>query len=309
MSRSKNKILFIGCLLMSVMFCRAQDNPLYNQYQYNGLAINPAFAGSREVLNMAVLYRTQWLDIPGSPSTFTFSGDFPLRNPQTAIGLLAVNDKVGIYRKTGVYGVYAYRVKMGKGKLSFGLQGGLDLIREDLSNITTIQPNDPMFESAELHRTWMPNVGAGAFYYAPGYFVGLSVPKLLHYTPVKADQYKGALSLYDVLLYGGVMIPVSNNAKLKPSALLRYGIDKTLLADINLNFVFLPEDRVEVGISYRSAKVWGAMAEIRVNPQICVGYAYDQGLGVANINAGSHEIFLRYELRYRVKAENPLYLK
>jgi type IX secretion system PorP/SprF family membrane protein len=291
------------------MFCRAQDNPLYNQYQYNGLAINPAFAGSREVMSMAVLYRMQWFNMDGAPNTFTFSGDFPLRNPQTAIGLLAVNDKVGIYRKTGVYGVYAYRIKMGKGKLSLGLQGGVDQIREDLSNMTTLQPNDPMFTNAALHRTWLPNVGVGAFYYSSKYFAGLSIPKLLHYVPTKADQYKGELSLCDVFLYGGLILSVSNNIKLKPSALLRYGIDKTVLADINFNVVFLPEDRVEVGVFYRSAKVWGAMAEIRVNPQICIGYAYDRGLGIANINSGSHEILLRYELRYRVKAVNPLYLK
>ncbi|GHT78064.1 membrane protein [Bacteroidia bacterium] len=291
------------------MFCRAQDNPLYNQYQYNGLAINPAFAGSREVLNMAVLYRTQRSGMPGAPATFTFSGDFPLRNPQTAIGLLAVNDKVGIYRQFGVYGAYAYRIKMGKGKLSLGLQGGVDQIREDLSSVTTLQPNDPMFENAELHRTWMPNAGVGAFYYAPRYFVGFSIPKLLHYAPAKADQYKGELRLYDVLLYGGVILQAGNNVKLKPSALLRYGLDKTALADINFNVIFLPEDRVEVGVFYRSAKVWGAMAEIRVNPQICVGYAYDQGFGIANFNSGAHEILLRYELRYRVKAVNPLYLK
>jgi type IX secretion system PorP/SprF family membrane protein len=260
-------------------------------------------------MNMAVLYRTQWLKMEGAPSTFTFAGDFPLRNPQMAFGLLAVSDHVGIFRKTGVYGVYAYRIIMAKGKLSLGLQGGVDQIREDLSHITTIQPDDPMFDNAELNRTWMPNVGAGAFYYSSRYFVGFSIPKLLHYSPTKADQYKGKLALYDALLYGGVTVPVSNHVKLKPSALLRYGLDQTMMFDVNFNAVFLPEDRIEVGISYRSTKVWSAMAEIRINPQICIGYAYDQGFDVANINSGSHEILLRYELRYRVKAVNPLYLK
>jgi type IX secretion system PorP/SprF family membrane protein len=307
MSFSRSKILLTGYLLMSAFFCGAQNSPLYDQYQYNGLAINPAFAGSREVMNIAALYRAQWLKTDGAPTTQTLAGDFPLRNPQLALGLLVINDKIGFLRNTGVHAVYAYRIKMGQGKLSLGLQGGFDQVREDFKEVKTLQSGDPMF-NPELHRLFMPNVGVGAYYYTGKYFVGLSVPQLFLYEPSGSDTYKGKLTAHNVMLYGGVIVKVNNFIKLKPSTLLRYN-PNNFMADVNLNAVFFPKDRVEVGISYRSTNVWGAMAEIRINPQLCIGYAYDHAMGTANITTGSHEIMLRYEFRFRVKAENPLYLQ
>ena len=145
---SKNsKILIILLLLLAGITCRAQYHPQYSQYMFNGLALNPAYAGSQEVLSLAALYRSsQWGNsIEGAPVTQTFSGDFPLRNPQLAFGLLVFNDKISIFRQTGAYLAYAFRVRAGKGKLSFGLQAGFDLQREDESDIHIIQRPDQLF--------------------------------------------------------------------------------------------------------------------------------------------------------------------
>ncbi|MDR1666971.1 MAG: type IX secretion system membrane protein PorP/SprF [Bacteroidales bacterium] len=307
MSFSGNKLLFICGLLLSTFFCKAQHNPLYDQYRYNGLAINPAFAGSREVMNVAVLYRMQWLKMESAPVTQTLAGDFPLYNPQLALGLLVVNDKTGVYGKTGIYGIYAFRIKTRKGKFSLGLQGGFDRMREDLTEIKTLQSGDPMFDAGQ-HRLFMPNIGIGSYYYSKTCFAGLSIPRLLLYVPVGADKYKGKLSLHDVMLYGGVNITVHPSFKIKPSTLIRYS-PHDIMIDVNCNAVFLPGERLEAGLSYRSTKVWGVTAGIRINPRIHIGYAYDHAFGIANIAGGSHEMLLRYEFRYRINAQNPLYLK
>jgi type IX secretion system PorP/SprF family membrane protein len=275
---------------------------------FTGLALNPAYAGSLEVLSLSALYRrSQWSGFERIPQTQTFAGDFPLRNPQLALGLLVVNDRVGIYRKTGIYGIYAYRVKAGKGKLSFGLQAGFDQLREDGTNIKTIQEGDPMFND-EIHKSFMPNVGAGIYYYTSKCFVGLSLPKLLAYSPHTADSYRGTLTMENAMLYGGGIIPTGNNFKIKPSVLLKY-IQKSVLYDLNCNFIMFPEDRLEVGVSYRNANTLVAMAEIRVNSQMCIGYAYDHAFSNLNAANSCHEVMLRYEFRFRVKAENPLFLR
>ncbi|HMG90036.1 MAG TPA: type IX secretion system membrane protein PorP/SprF, partial [Chryseolinea sp.] len=47
------KHLIPALLLVSVMAAqvtRAQENPLYSQYMFNGLVINPAYTGSQESL-------------------------------------------------------------------------------------------------------------------------------------------------------------------------------------------------------------------------------------------------------------------
>jgi hypothetical protein len=41
--------------------------PVYSQYLQNGLVINPAYAGTREVLSGFLSYRMQWMGTSGSP--------------------------------------------------------------------------------------------------------------------------------------------------------------------------------------------------------------------------------------------------
>jgi type IX secretion system PorP/SprF family membrane protein len=69
-------------LLVSILFASgnalAQQQPMYSQYMFNMLNINPAYAGSRGVSTMTALYRNQWVGIPGAPRTSSFSFDMPL---------------------------------------------------------------------------------------------------------------------------------------------------------------------------------------------------------------------------------------
>jgi type IX secretion system PorP/SprF family membrane protein len=273
---------------------------------FNGLALNPAYAGSQEVLNLAALYRTsQWGgSIEGAPVTQTFSGDFPLRNPQLAVGLLLFNDQISIFRQTGAYAAYAFRVQAGGGKLSFGLQAGFDLQHETGTDLRLVEENDPLF-SLQQQNTFMPNVGVGAYYYSRGWFVGLSLPQLLHYSPNTADSYKGRLTLSNTMLYGGVVMSTGGGFKIKPSTLLQY-MGNGILFDVNCSFLMLDE-RLELGVSYRSSSTLVGMAQFKMG-QFRVGYAYDHALGKPTALNTSHEIMLRCDLKYRVKAVNPLYV-
>jgi type IX secretion system PorP/SprF family membrane protein len=297
----------ILCLLAAGVTCRAQYHPQYSQYVFNGLALNPAYAGSEEVLSLSAFYRTsQWGNsVEGAPATQTFSGDFPLRNPQIALGLLVFNDQISIFRQTGAYAAYVFRVRAGEGKLSFGLQAGFDLQREDETGISIIQNPDPLF-SPEIHSTFMPNAGVGAYYYTSKYFAGLSLPRLLAYSPNTADSYKGKLTFSNTMLYGGVIIPAGRDFKIKPSTLLQYA-GKGILFDLNCSFLILRE-RLELGVSYRNSSTLVGMAQFRIN-QLRIGYAYDCALGKPSVINTSHEIMLRYDFKFRVKAVSPLYLK
>ena len=301
-----SKILIILCLL-AVAPCRAQYHPQYSQYMFNGLALNPAYAGSQEVLSLTTLYRSSQLgnSIPGAPATYTFSGDFPLRNPQLALGLLVFDDVISIYRQTGAYFAYAFRVRAGEGKLSFGLQAGFDLQREDGSRIDIFQKPDPLFDF-ERHNTFMPNVGVGAYYYTSNFFAGLSFPQFLAYSPNTANSYSGKLTFVNTMLYGGMIVPVNRDFKIKPSTLLQY-VGKGILFDLNCNFILL-KDRLDLGISYRNNTTLVVMTQFRINSQLCLGYAYDHAFGIPSVINTSHEIMLRYDLKIKVKAASPLYL-
>ena len=75
--------------------CSAQQDAQFTQYMYNTIGINPAYAGSRGVLSVFGLYRTQWIGLDGAPETSTFSVNTPLTNSNLGLGVSLVNDKIG----------------------------------------------------------------------------------------------------------------------------------------------------------------------------------------------------------------------
>jgi type IX secretion system PorP/SprF family membrane protein len=62
---------------------------------YNTININPAYAGSRDVLSVFGLHRNQWLGLNGAPTTNTFAIHSPLRNENLGLGLSLMNDRIG----------------------------------------------------------------------------------------------------------------------------------------------------------------------------------------------------------------------
>ena len=45
-----------------------QLQPLLDQYSLNGMAINPAYSGSKEALSVGLSVRNQWVGFEGSPA-------------------------------------------------------------------------------------------------------------------------------------------------------------------------------------------------------------------------------------------------
>ena len=129
MKKHKIYIILSFLLLASFFQAQAQQDALYSQYMFNTMAINPAYAGSRNVTSATALYRSQWVGIAGAPETATFSIDAPINNKRGGIGFQAYSDKVGIIKNNGAALSYAYRIRMDKATLSFGMQGGIKQYR------------------------------------------------------------------------------------------------------------------------------------------------------------------------------------
>jgi len=45
----------------------SQYDPMFTNYMWNEMFINPAYAGSREEASLVVLHRQQWVGIDGAP--------------------------------------------------------------------------------------------------------------------------------------------------------------------------------------------------------------------------------------------------
>ena len=302
---SRDKIILIICLLAVGATCRAQYHPTYSQYMFNGLALNPAYAGSNESLNVALIYKSsQWGNsVDGAPVTQTVVGDFPLDKPQTSVGMMIFTDKILSIRTSGAYFAYSYHVKTNIGKLYLGMQAGFDLQNEDQSGHKLENPNDHLFTSGK-NNNFMPNAGVGTYFYKSNFFAGISIPQILAYSPKKADSYKVKPSLTNSKLLCGIVVPTPISLKIKPSTLVQFK-GKNVLYDLNCNFAIFNEI-LEFGASWRSSNTLVGLLQIRIS-QLRIGYAYDYALEKLEANNTTHEIMLRLDMRIRVKAASPLY--
>ena len=301
------KIKFINAKLLLLMVAimaifqqtiLAQQDAMYSQYMFNTLIINPAYAGSRDVLSATALHRRQWINVDGAPITTTFSVDAPFHNEKIGLGLTLVNDKIGVSTNTGIFANYAYRIRLKeKGVLALGLSAGASQFRTNLADVKTSSNNstfDPAF--SENQTKLLPNFGVGIYYTTDKFYVGLSLPHLLNnrLANTSAKQFR------HLFFAMGTVVPLINNLKIKPSFLYKYVNAAPMQLDLNCNFWFY--DVFALGVSYRTDKTMIGMLEIQATPQFRVGYAYDMNFSkLSTLNTGSHEIMMRYEFSFNKK--------
>jgi len=301
-------ILAIVCGL-NWLTSRAQYYPVFSQYISNGLIINPGFAGSREVLSINLLYRQQMIGFTGSPRYLVFSAHSPLKNPNIGIGALLFDEKTGPIHNSHIYLHYAFRIPTQHGRLSLGLKGGIVYTQYNWKQIYLNDNDDPAF-SGDVQTFVMPNFGAGLFYYSSRAFAGFSIPYFLSYSEknnYKSVTFRNDFKNYNFLLTGGYVFAFPGNIQCKPSFLYKIYPNTLSQLDINTTFI-LYDDKFNFSLAYRINEAWVGSFDIRLNPQFRLSYTYEYAGKVARFfNYTSHEIGLRYELMYKIKAANPRY--
>ena len=283
--------------------------PVYSQYLQNGLMINPAYAGTREVLSFFMSGRLQWAGIDGAPRSETLSLHSLLKDDRVGLGFSGQMFTYGLTKSYSIYADYAYHLSLGEGKLSLGLKAGFDMSNTDYSNILLNDKNDEAFLVNDKPY-FLPNAGAGLYYYNKKFFIGAAIPSFLSYVNDGGGKVSfNAFSDFDVYVSAGALITLSPSFKFKPSAFLDYSVQKTKKTQLDLNGNFIIRDMVWIGGSWRtSEQVAVGILQLQVNPQLMIGYSYDYPVGMMNTySKGSHEIILRYEFSYKVNAANPRY--
>jgi len=67
----KKSIITMLVTMVTCFVASAQQDPSFSMYMFNGLFINPAYAGSQEAISMMAIYRQQWVGVDGAPRTLT----------------------------------------------------------------------------------------------------------------------------------------------------------------------------------------------------------------------------------------------
>ncbi len=288
----KKSILFIITITISFLGW-GQQQAMYTQYMFNGLAINPAYAGSHQTISMSALARFQWVGIEGAPRTQTFSLHSPIPGKKASFGLLFSRDEIGVSSQNALALSAAYRIDMRKGTLSLGLQGGL---RSNEISYADLSINDPKYQYNLSGTT--PDVGAGIYFYNSRLYAGVSIPSLLKSDLVSIDGGSGSTSIPHFFFTTGIVLELSPVIKLKPSTLIKYVSGAPMEIDVNANLIL--DDKVWIGASYRSLDAISFLLDFQATTQLRVGYSYDYGLtDLARLSSGSHEIMLNYRFVFR----------
>jgi len=291
------KITFLLVMMLYFLptILYGQQSPMYSQYMFNMLTVNPAYAGHRAVNNINVLYRNQWVGFEGSPQTTSISWDKRQENSNVGYGIQLYDDRLGIESTTGFQALYSYRLVLENSTFTFGLSAGMLNFKASYDEASPLDLGDPAFAMAES--AWLPTVGFGVLFSKEKWYAGFSIPALLktktfYNDPTRSDNALGANHHY--FLTGGYIFEVSDELKIKPSVLFKAVSEFPTQVDLNIN-VWL-KNTIGLGISYRTDDALVGIAEFQITPQIRVGYAYDYSLSVLNrFNQGTHELMLRYE--------------
>ena len=297
-----NKIYLAVLIAVVTLFeAQAQQDPHYTQYMYNMNVINPAYAGSKENLSFGLLYRKQWVDIEGAPSTFTFSGHSPA-GKNVGLGLSVIADEIGPVKEQNVYGDFSYTLNLGgEHKLALGLKAGVTFQRIGLfSEIapTLPVPTDNGFRE-DTSNTYF-NLGTGLFYYTNKYYVALSVPNMIKANYLDYNGVKYGTETQHYFLTGGYVFDLTPNLKFKPFAMLKSAFNSPSSVDVSANFLF--NERFEIGGTYRVDDSFGAMVNFAITPSLRIGYAYDNIISeIKTVAPSSHEIILLFDVNFPKK--------
>ena len=293
----RTKIL-IFALMLTCYSGFAQQDAQYTQYMYNTININPAYAGSRGVMSVFGLHRTQWVGLDGAPTTNTFSLNTPISNSNLGVGFSLVNDRIGPTSDNTISADISYTIPMNEVyKLSFGVKASGNIFNLDTDKLDPAQANDPNLQN--FNNEFSPNFGAGVYLHSDKLYLGLSVPNFLQdskYNDNEVAVFQERMNFYFI---GGYVFDVSPSIKFKPAFLTKMVTGSPLQVDASANFLFF--DKFMLGGAYRWDAAVSALAGFQVTDGLFIGYSYDmETTQLRRYNSGSHEVFLRFELFNKV---------
>lgn len=313
-------LLFIVGLISSV---KAQQDSQFTQYLFNGMHINPAYAGYKEDIYVQSFYRSQWAGIKGAPKSFSLAADGAFNDGNVGLGLMVSNDQLGAQTYLTAYANYAYRIRIDDdedSQLAFGIAAGMMQLGLDGNKLEGYRPGDELIPVGSQFKT-VPDARFGVYYANKKYFAGFSVTNMLAKYMAKKNTEDMMVPVPQPHFYftAGALLPLNEDIQLKPVFLFKD--DTKGPSSLDINAFLLLKDTMWIGGFYRSSfdlykKVYqkskaskqnaiGAILEIFATQNVRIGYSYDYSLNrLRDNNYGSHEISVGFYINRNNSSRN-----
>jgi type IX secretion system PorP/SprF family membrane protein len=304
------KYIFLFVLLCTGGVSIAQQELQVSQYMFNGMLLNPAYAGTHDYFSASLLHRSQWVNLDGAPSTQVFAIDGPIANKRMGVGLVVTNDQIGISSQLDVAANFAYHLPLGPGDLSFGVKAGLAMYSADLGDVTIWDNQDAVYSPNNIQNEMVTKFGFGTYYHTEKFYAGISIPVIYSLDDNILPEISSQDTYFTQHYYlnvGGV-IDLGPALAFKPSTLVKFLPGAPIELDLNANFLLY--ERLWLGLGYRTQDAMIGMIEYNISPQLRIGYAYDYTLtDIQDYSAGSHEIMLGFDFGkdLSIKTRSPRY--
>ncbi|MEM9885515.1 MAG: type IX secretion system membrane protein PorP/SprF [Bacteroidota bacterium] len=285
----------------------AQQPAQYSLHMFNRMAYNPAYAGMDNSLSMTGVFRKQWVDLAGSPTSQHVNVHAPLPFLSSGFGLTFQNDELGAERNLGLTAAYNYQIPVGRsGILAIGVAGGIvqknlngAIIRTPDGSYTdgnVINHQDGLLPINEVAAT-APNIEAGIYYKSERFEAGFAARNLLEQEFAFPTFNPSALRAY--FFNASANFDLTSTLSMQPSVFVKSDVLQT---QVDFSVLFQYNDNISVGASFRGydANTSDALALIggfRLSEKVRLYYSYDVTLsGLNTVNTGSHEILVNYNL-------------
>ena len=298
-----NWVLTAALAVASPLF--AQQEQMYTHYDFNSLAMNPAYAGSKRTLVASALNRTQWATYPGAPNYQSLALHSPVSQAPAfrdfAVGLNFQTGKIGKFAvaspfaETEIAANIAYHKEIARNlRLAVGLRVGAFNYSAELSKLQLQNPGDVTFNNNDYSIT-APMTGFGIYLYSDKYFAAISSPRMVFINPRTAPSgvnldYVSEMHYYAI---AGAVFEINDDLKLKPTTQVKFVNGAAMQADLNLHLIY--KDFGSIGGFYRTGGDIGVMAMAKLNGNFNLMYSFDSNTSPLNEYVrGSHEVGIQY---------------
>lgn len=307
-------IVFIFSLCSSQLF--GQRTPVFSEYNYNPVILNPAHAGFYSGTALTLSNRSTLNQIDGGINNIAFTINSPLGTRKLGLAAGVVRDEIGVTSTTTVFGSYAYKIHFEEGLnpfssyknkefyskysrkgrfwdynpsvLSFGLTAGVSFYNEDLLSLD-IQ-NDPNFEANV--NTSVPTFGFGMLYNRRHIYLGLSIPNLVGTRFASNDNIEIESPIYGYFGYRFFLKGLSN-IQFKPNGLLKYADNVPVQVDLNMAVNYA--NVLEIAVGYRTTSSVNFLIGLSGKSSWRVFYSYNHSIIDSPIR-GTHGLLLNLQM-------------
>ncbi len=285
----KYTFTLIISFIVAQMF--AQQVPQFSQRMFDVMSYNPAIAGAKDIHEIKLHSRVQWVGFTDAPRTHMISYNGRIMK-SSGIGAYLMADQTGPTRRNGFNLSYAHHIKFDRFNLALGASSLLSQFSFDTDVLRFHESGDMVVAANNIKSKLSPDFTFGTFAYNRKFFFGASATQFIKTQLNTSDTPIPSTQQY--YLMGGYNVSKNAEWSLLPSFVATFAKNYPWQGEFNFRAEYM--GKYLGGVSVRTEDAMVGMVGMRFTRQIFAIYSFDLLYSkLRHYNAGSHEVIIYFE--------------